>query len=369
MNECAGRLYLLDLARAFAAISVVLQHYQHFYFGEISFIRQEQPFFDLIGFVYKFGSQAVPFFFMLSGFIFFNFYLKKIARKEISFTKFMVLRFSRLYPLHLLTLILVILFQQIYFNYENDYFIYKENNLINFFQHLFLVQEWPFSISAQAFNHPSFSISVELFLYISFFFISLRYLKNLTQTSIISLIALVIYYFSESNLNLGIFLFFYGGVIYYLVKIISNQLEHNKKKIIFILIFLNLLILSGLLNDFFLNLQLTVQNNFGGRLMLQLYFIKFPLVIVNLTLIQVLFKNLGKKTQIFGDISYTVYLVHFPIQLVFYMLNKKYFELNYNDNLTFIIFIILVFIVSLTIYKIFELPAKKFIRRNYKFQN
>ena len=106
MNERLDRLYLLDLARAFAATSVVLQHYQHFYYEKINiFVRQDQPFFNIIGFIYSFGSQAVPFFYLLSGFIFFNFYLEKIYKKEICFKKFALLRFSRLYPLHFFTLL------------------------------------------------------------------------------------------------------------------------------------------------------------------------------------------------------------------------------------------------------------------------
>ena len=100
--------------------------------------------------------------------------------------------------------------------------------------------------------------------------------------------------------------------------------------------------------------------------MLLLYFIKFPLIIINLTVIQTFFKNLGKKTQIFGDISYTIYLVHFPVQIIFHVINQNYFKLNYNSNLTFISFITIVFIFSLIIYKFFEIPAKKFIRNNIK---
>ena len=368
MNGRLDRLYLLDLARAFAATSVVLQHYQHFYYDELNlFVRQDQPFFDIFGFVYLFGSQAVPFFYMLSGFIFFNFYLEKIYKKEISFKKFAILRFSRLYPLHLLTLLLVMFFQQIYFSFENDYFIFKENNLKNFFQHFFLIQEWPFMKGGlESFNAPSFSISVELFLYISFFIISLKFLKNITQTIIVTTIALILYFFFESNLNLGIFLFFYGGVIYYLIKAILKYLDKSKIKVLFLLISVNFLTLSGILDNFCLNLQLNIQNNYGGRIMLLLYFIKFPLIIVNLTIIQTFFNNLGKRTQIFGDISYTIYLVHFPIQIIFHIINKNYFEINYNNNLTFICFIGTVFIVSLITYKFFELPAKKFIRNNSK---
>lgn len=367
MNGRLDRLYLLDLARAFAATSVVLQHYQHFYFDELNlFVRQDQPFFDIFGFIYSFGSQAVPFFYMLSGFIFFNFYLEKIYKKEISFKKFAILRFSRLYPLHLLTLLLAMFFQQIYFNFENDYFIFKENDFKNFFLHIFLIQEWPFIKGGDAFNAPSFSISVEVFLYISFFIISLKFLKNITQTIIVTTITLILYFFFESNLNFGLFLFFYGGVIYYLIKIIFRYLNQNKKKIFFILISINFLVISGAIDNFFLDLQMKIQGNYGGNIMLSLYFIKFPLIIINLTVIQIFFKNLGKKTQIFGDISYTVYLMHFPIQIIFHIINKNFLELNYNSNLTFIFFIMIVFVTSFITYKFFELPAKKFIRNNSK---
>ena len=166
MDEQQNRLYLLDLARAFAAITVVLQHYQHFYiykYKEVSevFDRSTQPFFNLIGFAYNFGSQAVPFFFILSGFIFFSYYYRKILYRKINFRNFFILRLSRLYPLHFLTLIMTVFFQLIYIKYVNHYFIFEENNIRNFFAHLFLIQEWPFMSknSSNAFNSPSFSIS------------------------------------------------------------------------------------------------------------------------------------------------------------------------------------------------------------------
>ena len=203
-----------------------------------------------------------------------------------------------------------------------------------------------------------------MFLYISFFIISLRFLKDMTQTVMVTTIALILYFLFESNLNLGVFLFFYGGVVYYLNKTILKYLSQHKKKIFFILIIINFIILSGTFDNFFLDLQLNIQSNYGGKIMLQLYLIKFPLIITNLTVIQIFFKNLGKKTQIFGDISYTIYLIHFPIQIVFHIINKNFFELSYNNNLTFLFFITIVFVISFIIYKLFELPAKKLIRNN-----
>ena len=78
MEKEQQRLYLLDLARAFAAICVVLQHYQHFYVQkEQDFDRTAQPFFEIIGFAYNFGSQAVPFFLHFQVLSFIHFIIKK----------------------------------------------------------------------------------------------------------------------------------------------------------------------------------------------------------------------------------------------------------------------------------------------------
>ncbi len=369
MNENKERLYLLDIARAFAAFTVVLQHYQHFYLynseqvSEI-FVRSSQPFFELIGFAYNFGSQAVPFFFMLSGFIFFSFYFKKVSSKKISFRNFFILRLSRLYPLHFLTLIITIFFQLIYMKYQNNYFIFEENNFRTFFEHLFLIQEWPLMSknSINAFNAPSFSISVEMFLYITFFFISLNYAKNLKQLFIIIIFALIFYSFARSSLTLGLLLFFVGGFLYYLLEKIKKSLINNKLQVIIILTIINLIIFSQSLNSLFLQLQFELEFILGNRLMILLYFVKFPLIIINLCIIQFYFKDIGKQLQILGDISYTVYLIHFPIQIIFHLINIEIFKINYDNNFVFILFISVIIFFSILTYKFYELPIKKKIR-------
>ena len=96
-SNVIGRFYLLDLARAVAAICVVLQHYQHFYsitpnVYQDSFVRNQQPFYEIIKPFYLFGSVAVQFFFILSGFIFFFMYKDLIFSKSISFKNFIILR-------------------------------------------------------------------------------------------------------------------------------------------------------------------------------------------------------------------------------------------------------------------------------------
>ena len=369
MNDNQERLYLLDIARAFAAFTVVLQHYQHFYIynseqnSEI-FVRSSQPFFEFIGFAYNFGSQAVPFFFMLSGFIFFSFYFKKVSSKKISFRNFFILRLSRLYPLHFLTLIITVFFQLIYMKYQNNYFIFEDNNIRPFFEHLFLIQEWPLmsGSSINAFNAPSFSISVEIFLYITFFFVSLNYAKNLKQILIIIILTLIFYSFVKSSLSLGLLLFFVGGFLYYLFEKIKKSLILNKYLIIMILVIINFIIFGRFLNNSFLVLQFELEPIFGKRLMILLYFVKFPLIIINLCVIQFFFKDIGKQLQILGDISYTVYLIHFPVQIIFHLMNIEIFQIDYNSNFIFILFISVITLLSILTYKFYELPFKKNIR-------
>ena len=378
--ENNNRFFLLDLSRAIAAICVVLQHYQHFYFVAPhtyveNFVRSQQPFFKLIEPAYKFGSVAVQFFFILSGFIFFMFYKKKIENKKINFNNFLVLRLSRLYPLHILTLLAMLLFQKLYFLLNNEFFVYQANDLKNFILHLFLIQEWGFKI-AWAYNAPVWSISVELFLYIIFFIFSLFYIKNLFQSFLSIIIIFFLYCVINSkiiglslgigSLSLGLLLFYYGGFTYYLFLQIKDLL--NSKYRNFLLIFLtilNIIIFGRFLNNFFLELQVNLVNFTGDRLMLLLYFIKLPLIIINLSVLQFYFKNMGKSLQIFGDISYTIYLVHVPIQLLFSIVDKNIVKINYDSNFIFILFFLIIFIFSIMIYKFFEIPVKNKLRKKF----
>jgi len=368
MKENHKRLYLLDLARAIAATCVVLHHYQHFYLGTDyqgdAFNKTHQPFYQILEPFYEFGSVAVQFFFVLSGFIFFMFYRKKIFEKTINFKNFFILRISRLYPLHLLTLIIVLILQQIFYSNFSEYFIYKQNDLSRFISHLFLFQEWGLVEGTSSFNAPSWSISVEIFLYITFFVVSIFFIKNLFQSFITVILTTVIYIFLQPSLGtliLGLLLFYVGGFTFFLYVFIKNF--EKKNYLIFLIILVNIIVFGKFLSQFFLTQQNSIDYLIGNKLNLLLYYIKFPLIIINLSLIQLFKNDIGKNIQVFGDISYTIYLVHFPVQLVFALINKKIFEINFDENYFFITYFLSVFLISFLIYKFYELPTKKIIRK------
>lgn len=91
------RLTCLDGLRGLACCCVAFfWHYQHF-------TPNHFPFSYLAYWPYHYGWIAVEFFFLLSGFIFFYKYSNLISNNAISFKKFFILRFSRLYPLHFVT--------------------------------------------------------------------------------------------------------------------------------------------------------------------------------------------------------------------------------------------------------------------------
>ncbi len=370
------RFYLLDIFRGFAAICVVLQHYQHFYYTKSmnlddSFKYDQLPLFEYISFGYKFGSVAVQFFFLLSGFIFFSFYKKKIFKKNISFKNFLILRISRLYPLHILTLFLMLILQKVYYSFSSSYFVYGNNGIENFLLHLFLIQEWGvanlFNINnSSGYNHPAWSISVEIFVYISFFITSLIFIKNFIESIVFLIITIFIYIIIHEflgNLAVGIILFYLGGSTYYLCNIIKKNLSSKKYLILIGILLFDFVIFGRFLNNFFLDFQSTFDYLFGKRLMILLFFIKFPLIIINLDIIQFYFKNLGKKLIILGDLSYTIYLIHVPLQISIMFINNIVFDIPFNDPFFFIFYFILIFAISFFIFKYFEHPCKNIIRK------
>ena len=367
MNNKFERLYLLDFARAIAATCVVLLHYQHFYSSDynqqLNFVKDLQPFYNILGIFYEFGTVAVQFFFILSGFIFFMFYRERILEGVINFKNFIILRLTRLYPLHLLTLILVLIIQFFYNQSYSEYFIYKNNNLENFIAHFVLIQEWGFIGETASYNGPSWSISVEFFLYIIFFLISIFFIKNIFQSLITIIISLLIYFFLQpvlNNLILGLLLFYIGGFTFFFYTYLKKF--YKKKFFILVLIIIDIIVFGKFLNESFLNFQNSIEFLIGNKLFILLFFIKFPLIIINLSILQLYKKNLGKNIKLLGDISYTIYLVHFPIQLLFALVIKKMLIIDFNSPFFFLIYISTVFLASILIYKFFELPLKHYLR-------
>ena len=165
------RFYSLDVLRGLAALSIVFWHWQHFFFlggKPPSFAGNQQPLFNIFFIFYNKGYFAVDLFFSLSGFIFYWLYSSQISNREILGKDFFILRFSRLYPLHLLTLLWVAALHILFANVANTYFVYPYNDAYHFFLNLALASSWGLE-KGYSFNGPVWSVSVEVLLYALFF--------------------------------------------------------------------------------------------------------------------------------------------------------------------------------------------------------
>ncbi|MEM0944837.1 MAG: acyltransferase family protein, partial [Pseudomonadota bacterium] len=100
--------HLLHGARGVAALAVVIFHYNHFYLADHTArdalpAVEAYPYAAILAPIYQHGDFAVELFWVISGFVFAHAYLNR----PTSPWRFAVARVARLYPLHLLTLLLV----------------------------------------------------------------------------------------------------------------------------------------------------------------------------------------------------------------------------------------------------------------------
>lgn len=169
-DTAASKLLGLELVRFTCAFAVLVWHYQHFYevAGAPEFIRSAQPLHRVLAPFYDYGLFGVQLFWGISGFIFFWKYGLAIADGAVTGMKFFWLRFSRLYPLHIVTLLLVAALQPLHVALTGGSFVYQGNDLPNFLMQLGMATHWgpplPFT-----FNGPIWSVSAEVFVYALFF--------------------------------------------------------------------------------------------------------------------------------------------------------------------------------------------------------
>ena len=182
----------LHLLRFLLALSILIVHFPHFFFpyGAEQPDPNTLPFFLFLNPIYAYGGFAVSIFWMISGIIFYVFYMGEIRDLRISFPTFLGLRLTKLYPVHLLTLFLVAILQNSYTSIHGSSFIYGNNDFTHFILNLMMINFWnaKFGLS---FNGPFWSVSVEIFVYILFFLLSRNGLLNTTR----NIASIVIFFF------------------------------------------------------------------------------------------------------------------------------------------------------------------------------
>ena len=94
--------------------------------------------------------------------------------------------------------------------------------------------------------------------------------------------------------------------------------------------------------------------------------ILFPSVINLLNLINNRYLQFGKEISILGDISYSIYLIHYPFILtVLFLLNVLDLKIDFNVPIIFLIYIAITFFISFYSYKFIEIPLKRILRNKY----
>ncbi len=337
----------IEIGRFLCAFSVVVFHYSHFFATGVTgedvdvIDKKYYPLYSWLGFFYHNGHFAVPVFWMVSGFIFFWKYGERVHNHKVTTYQFFILRFSRLYPLHFATLIVVAILQIVYFAMHNDYFIYPANDLPHFLLQLVFASNW-WGSTAWSFNGPIWSVSVEVLAY-AFFFVIIRFLK---PSWLLCLAVFAVFkmadHFVPQNVFSCIQYFFIGGFIVTVTKVLTK----TQGLIVFWLCVIGAI-------------GIAATKIGGGTVLIFAFCFVTACVMFN----EVFNIKLTKIAKL-GDLTYASYLLHFPIQLAAVLvLDWLGFPRSvFLSPIALAAFIVAVFGLSWIVFRAYEMPAQDRIR-------
>lgn len=350
-----ARFYSLDALRGLAALSVVFWHWQHFFYvgtrpGQVDVDRL--PFYDLTFFLYHKGYLAVDLFFALSGFVFYWLYAQRIAERHVGAREFFVLRFSRLYPLHLATLLAVAVAQWVLHREAGIHFIYEQNDTRHFVLNLLFASSWGFE-SGWSFNAPVWSVSVEVFLYLVFFLLCRALPLRLPLSLALAAGGYLLAEFVHAPIGRGIHSFFLGGSAYLACVMVRDHGWSGR----LVVPLATASILGWIALAFAIRHDWPVDTAATTLL--------FPLTLLALATIETVHTGFGRRFAFLGEISYASYLLHFPLQFLFFLaavLLGAGQGVFYTEWMVLLYFAALV-TLSFASYHWFERPLQGWLRR------
>jgi peptidoglycan/LPS O-acetylase OafA/YrhL len=344
------RLHALDALRGLAALAVVFWHWQHFFFlGAVpgSLLREEQPFYSVFSLFYRHGGDAVSLFFSLSGFVFFWLFARALAQRELTAKQFFIDRFSRIYPLHLVTFVGVAVLQKIYSAYTGNAFVYPFNDAYHALLNVLLAPAWGFE-DGWSFNGPVWSVSVEVLLYGAFFLLW-RYAPAPLVISVGLVVSAAWIFPAHYKIALGVIGFFGGGLAYFGVAALLRRFAER-----WVGVSLALVCAAGwwLFDD-------------ANQSALIKFAVLFPLSVACVAACHSWLEPLARRLSWLGDISYATYLLHFPLQISAALLADKFFhgrEVFYQPW-SFLLFFTVLIGASLLCHRLFERPLQRWLRQ------
>ena len=327
----AKRLYSIDALRGLGALVVVFWHWQHFWAvrgtWQAIWSRADEPFYWALKPFYDQGWVAVDIFFAVSGFVFFWLYLEPVARREIGVGKFALQRFSRLYPLYFVTLLAATAMQFAFQSRAGNFFIFDANDWQHFVKSIFLVQNWLPPDEMQSFNGPAWAVSIEVLLYVLFFGAVRLGLRGPAGAVALAMIGAIVFFW-EGQIGRGIMGFFWGGATFYAVRALVS---HPRARTIAAFVIVAAItawavcVIEVYLGPIQALFAMSPFAKFFSAheypIFLQSYIlVVVPLTLAALALHEQLFGGRYARLNFLGDISYSTYLIHFPMQLALALL-------------------------------------------------
>jgi peptidoglycan/LPS O-acetylase OafA/YrhL len=347
------RFETLDALRGVAALSVVFWHWQWLYYppGSTAQIenREIQPFFWLFAPLYRHGAWGVDMFFSISGFVFFYLYADAIAERSTDFLTFANYRIARLYPLHLATLLLVTVLQSAYYLHFGAFFVYQLNDVKHFVMQLLFASNWSWN-SPFTFNGPVWSLSIEVLLYGIFFVVAFA---RMTSSIVLALLAVAgaLIVRVHPLLGHGLLSFFTGGLCLYIVR---EWRANHRLDVGALVAFIAVVTLSTVIQRIRHDLSLM------ERLV---EVVAFPAIIVALALNEERLLPITSRLKWLGDISYSSYLLHFPLALALVTLAAyANFAVNPSSGALLLAYFVVLIAVSTASYRYFESPLRRLLR-------
>jgi peptidoglycan/LPS O-acetylase OafA/YrhL len=348
------RYHELDALRAIAALGIVCWHYVNAFHAS--------PFGHVLAPFFRRGLLMVDFFFILSGFVLPQAFW--VPQRSALLARNVWSRVARLYPLHLATLAAVALLQWYLVNVlKSETFVYHNNSYYNFVLNVFLLQNSGLQNGA-SFNAPSWSISTE-FLVNIVFLVLIFFSRRIATTGMAIIGAIAIYGLVSHGIVQGgnVFAVFDGGVVRtfagFFLGVGLYELHRHIKPVghhaAFDLIVLTTMVISGSYLA-----SPSWWSNQGDALC---SFVFFPILILSMVRCRIFSLLLSKPIPVYlGEISYSIYLIHFPLQLLAHTIEASLaINFPYGSRWMFIAFMLTLIGTASLSYRLIEVPGKRWL--------